>query len=89
MIRLFLIESAVSSRIFRVHIRRTDKIINEQKVPHDIAVYMRHVDDWFSVQEKKLTWVHGEDVKITRRIYLATDDARVTKELREKLATRC
>ena len=86
MIRLFLIESAVSPRVFRVHIRRTDKMVKEQKVPHDIADYMRHVEDWFSVKEKKLTWESGKDVKITRRIYLATDDASVAKELLEKLA---
>ena len=54
-------------------------------VLYDIDDYMRYVEDWFVVQENKHSWLHGKEANIARRIYLATDDASVVTELREKL----
>ena len=45
---------------------------------------MRHVEDWFLIQEKKLAWTRSEETSIPRRIYLATDDTAVSEALRKK-----
>lgn len=59
-----------------VHVRRTDKVGTEAAF-HSIEEYMTHVEDYFLTQE-----INGTTVP--RRIFLASDDARVIEEARKK-----
>ncbi|XP_023306207.2 alpha-(1,6)-fucosyltransferase [Lucilia cuprina] len=62
--------------IVGVHVRRTDKVGTEAAF-HSIEEYMTHVEDYFLTQE-----INGTNVP--RRIFLASDDARVIEEARKK-----
>lgn len=61
---------------FSVHVRRTDKVGTEAAF-HSIEEYMTHVEDYYLTLETNGT-------KQTRRIFLASDDARVIEEARKK-----
>lgn len=63
--------------LFRIHVRRTDKVGTEAAF-HGVEEYMRHVDNWFSLQER----IPGQIDK--RRVYLASDDPNVLPEARQK-----
>lgn len=62
--------------IVGVHVRRTDKVGTEAAF-HRIEEYMTHVEDYFLTLE-----INGTTVP--RRIFLASDDARVIEEARNK-----
>lgn len=58
--------------IVGVHIRRTDKIRNNDEAErHEIEEYMKWVDEYYQQLEMMNVTVHK------RRIYLAADDAQV------------
>lgn len=59
-----------------VHVRRTDKVGTEAAF-HRIEEYMTHVEDYFLTLE-----ING--TVVPRRIFLASDDARVIEEARKK-----
>ncbi|EDV91777.1 alpha-(1,6)-fucosyltransferase [Drosophila grimshawi] len=61
--------------IVGVHVRRTDKVGTEAAF-HGIEEYMTHVEDYYRTME-----VNGSSV--VRRIFLASDDARVIEEARK------
>uniref|UniRef100_A0A1A9ZI66 Alpha-(1,6)-fucosyltransferase n=1 Tax=Glossina pallidipes TaxID=7398 RepID=A0A1A9ZI66_GLOPL len=65
-----------SKPIVGVHVRRTDKLESEAAF-HAIEEYMTHVEDYFLTLESTGT-------TISRRIFLATDDAQVIDEARKK-----
>ena len=60
----------------RVQVRRTDKVGTEAAF-HGIEEYMFHVHQYFEYLEQR------QEVD-TRRVYLATDDANLLKEAKEK-----
>ncbi|XP_034105397.1 alpha-(1,6)-fucosyltransferase [Drosophila albomicans] len=62
--------------IVGVHVRRTDKVGTEAAF-HSIEEYMTHVEDYYRTLE-----INGTSV--VRRIFLASDDARVIEEARKK-----
>ncbi|EDW05875.1 alpha-(1,6)-fucosyltransferase [Drosophila mojavensis] len=62
--------------IVGVHVRRTDKVGTEAAF-HGIDEYMTHVEDYYRTLE-----INGSSV--VRRIFLASDDARVIVEARKK-----
>ncbi|KAL7744240.1 hypothetical protein ACLKA6_009202 [Drosophila palustris] len=62
--------------IVGVHVRRTDKVGTEAAF-HGIEEYMTHVEDYYRTLE-----INGTSV--VRRIFLASDDARVIEEARKK-----
>lgn len=62
--------------IVGVHVRRTDKVGTEAAF-HGIEEYMTHVEDYYRTLE-----INGTNV--VRRIFLASDDARVIEEARKK-----
>lgn len=63
----------------RVHVRRTDKVGTEAAF-HGIEEYMTHVEDYYRTLEVNAS--SGNHV--VRRIFLASDDARVIEEARKK-----
>lgn len=65
--------------IVGVHVRRTDKVGTEAAY-HSIEEYMTYVEDYFLQLE-----INGTTVK--RRVFLASDDARVINEARTKYPT--
>ncbi|XP_075155715.1 alpha-(1,6)-fucosyltransferase 8 [Haematobia irritans] len=62
--------------IVGVHVRRTDKVGTEAAF-HSIDEYMTYVEDYYLTQE-----ING--TTMARRIFLASDDARVIDEARKK-----
>ena len=71
-----LINKLVPYKLHRVHVRRTDKVGTEASY-HGIDEYMLHVDEYFTLLEKRQ--------KVERRkIYLATDDPGLLTETRQK-----
>ena len=56
--------------------RRTDKVGTEAAF-HSIDEYMRHVQEYFQLLERRQT-------VDKRRVYLATDDPSLLNEAREK-----
>ncbi|KAH8324095.1 hypothetical protein KR074_009011 [Drosophila pseudoananassae] len=62
--------------IVGVHVRRTDKVGTEAAC-HSVEEYMTYVEDYYRTLE-----VNGSSV--TRRIFLASDDALVIEEARRK-----
>lgn len=62
--------------LFRIHIRRTDKLSREARYIH-LEKYMERVKLFY--QELALTQQLTE-----RRVFLATDDSRVIGEFKEK-----
>ncbi|KAL9877974.1 alpha-(1,6)-fucosyltransferase 8 isoform 3-T3 [Glossina fuscipes fuscipes] len=79
-IKNFLVSGATklgwSKPIVGIHVRRTDKVGTEAAF-HSIEEYMTHVEDYFLTLETNGTM-------IPRRIFLASDDARVIDEARKK-----
>ncbi|XP_078492080.1 alpha-(1,6)-fucosyltransferase-like, partial [Ciona intestinalis] len=63
--------------IVGVHIRRTDKIIETAYV--DLSRYMEHVKNWFDRYAEK-----NPNKSFIKRIYLATDEVKVTLEANER-----
>ncbi|CAK8685962.1 unnamed protein product [Clavelina lepadiformis] len=61
-----------------VQVRRTDKITHSIAVAHEISEYMDHVTEWFDNYEK----IHAK--KVSRRVYIASDDQRVVEEAKSK-----
>nr|CAD7397037.1 unnamed protein product [Timema cristinae] len=66
--------NAKSPFCYRVHIRRTDKI-NREADFHSVEEYMQPVEEFYNTLEMR-----GK----TKRIYLATDDPEVFKEIKTK-----
>lgn len=62
--------------LFRVHIRRTDKVGTEAAF-HPVEEYMQAVDEYY----KQLSMSKSVDVK---RVYLASDDPKVFAEIKKK-----
>jgi len=62
--------------VFRVHIRRTDKIITEASL-HTLDEYMVHVEEYYKRKE-----LSGEVKR--KRIYLATDEPTLFDEAKRK-----
>ena len=62
--------------MFRIHVRRTDKLIREAK-PYPLHEYMKHVDWWFKVN----TASGNMDRNDEKRVFVATDDIQVVKTL--------
>ncbi|CAI6347476.1 unnamed protein product [Macrosiphum euphorbiae] len=62
--------------IVGLHIRRTDKLINEASL-HKLEEYMYHVEEYYKLKEL-------DGVYDTKRIYLATDDPTLFDEARLK-----
>ena len=61
----------------RVHVRRGDKIVSEAKA-HDLHEYMEHVATYFS--ERGV----AQDDRLTRKVFLASDDAQVLSEAQSR-----
>jgi glycoprotein 6-alpha-L-fucosyltransferase len=62
--------------VFRVHIRRTDKVGTEAAF-HTLEEYMAAVDEYYNLLEMKQ--------KVDRRrVYLASDDPKVIAEAQRK-----
>jgi len=54
------------------------------KVWRKIDKYMTYVEDWFQTQEKRLSRRFLENLKMTRRVYLAADDEDLLQLLSDK-----
>jgi len=65
-----------------LHVRRTDKTLNEAKAV-DIDQYMLHVEKWYRDYQFKLNANGTTNVKITKRVFLATDEKSIISELEE------
>jgi glycoprotein 6-alpha-L-fucosyltransferase len=65
------------SFIFRVHVRRTDKVGTEASF-HALREYMVHVKDYYDVLDLQ----KGKRVK--RTVYLASDEPAVLREAKAK-----
>lgn len=66
-----------SSPIVGVHIRRGDKIGTEAEF-HSIDEYMVHVSEYFDIEEIRL------QRKVTRKVFLASDESSVFDDLPER-----
>ena len=64
--------------IFRVHVRRTDKVGTEAAF-HGIEEYMTHVEEYF---ERYKMYNNVRDVN--KKVYLATDDPGLLPEAKKK-----
>ena len=64
-------------RLYRVHIRRTDKIRREAEA-QPVERYMKHVINWYKEKLKKSSY-NGK-----KNVYVATDDVEVVKQLKIK-----
>ena len=62
--------------VFRVHVRRTDKVGTEAAF-HSIDEYMWYVEDYYKLLEKR------QQID-KRRVYLATDDPNLLGEAKSK-----
>lgn len=62
-----------------MHIRRTDKINTEARLVK-IEDYMKSVDDYFNIK----ALVKKSTKNVARVIYIATDDAKVIEEIKNK-----
>ena len=49
-----------------------------------IDKYMTYVEDWFQTQEKRISRRFLENLKMTRRVYLAADDEDLLQLLSDK-----
>jgi len=54
------------------------------KVWRKIDKYMTYVEDWFQTQEKRISRRFLENLKMTRRVYLAADDEDLLQLLSDK-----
>lgn len=64
--------------IYRLHIRRTDKI-NSESVLFTIEEYMVHVEEFFQIHQ----FLNPMET-FRQTVYLATDDASVIDEIKKK-----
>lgn len=71
----FKSKSGYKHPIVAMHIRRTDK--KREASYHDVAEYMQHAEDYFSRLEMTGT-------SVQRRVFVATDEPTVIKEIRKK-----
>ena len=62
--------------MFRIHVRRTDKIFEASYRP--LTEYMEHVDRWYERLELRTGQTR------IRKVYLATDDPNVAQEMRQE-----
>lgn len=58
--------------------RRTDKVGSEAAF-HDISEYMKHVEDYYVIYQYQ-----NPDVKVTKRVFIATDEPTVFQDARTK-----
>ncbi len=61
----------------RIHVRRTDK--GSEAAFHDVSEYMRYVEDYYIIYQYQ-----NPDVNLTKRVYLATDEPMVFKDIRTR-----
>ncbi len=66
-----------SLKLFRVQVRRTDKLGGESAF-HPIEKYMQYVEEWYKQQQ-----VQGVNVT-QKRVYLATDEPTLLEEVTAK-----
>jgi glycoprotein 6-alpha-L-fucosyltransferase len=59
----------------RIHVRRTDK--GSEAAFHNISEYMRYVEDYYVIYQYQ-----NPNVNFTKRVYLATDEPTVFKDIR-------
>lgn len=77
----------VAGPVVGLQIRRTDKVGTEAQF-HGLDEYVAWAEVWFRVQElKKVFCIFDENLKgeaLPRKIYIATDDASVFNEAKNK-----
>lgn len=61
----------------RIHVRRTDKA--SEAAFHDISEYMRYVEEYYVIYQYQ-----NPNVNFTKRVYLATDEPAVFKNIRTR-----
>uniref|UniRef100_H2YJ14 GT23 domain-containing protein n=1 Tax=Ciona savignyi TaxID=51511 RepID=H2YJ14_CIOSA len=71
------LEIKFSHPIVGLHVRRTDKIT--EAAYFTLEMYMYHVENWYERYSMK-----NPDDKVTKRVYLATDEAEIVKEAKTK-----
>ena len=64
--------------IVGIHVRRTDKLINEASY-HAVEEYMKYVGEYFQQLEEQ----DGKEIKV-KRVYVASDDPEVLDECKNK-----
>ncbi|CAF1024054.1 unnamed protein product [Rotaria sp. Silwood1] len=62
--------------IVGIHIRRTDKLASEAAF-HSLSEYMKYVEDYYIIYQYQ-----NPDLKLIKRVYLASDDPSVFNEAR-------
>ncbi len=62
--------------IFRLHVRRTDKIGTEASF-HSLKEYMDHAEDYYDI-------VRNVQPNVKRRVFIASDDPNVISEANKK-----
>jgi glycoprotein 6-alpha-L-fucosyltransferase len=65
--------------IIGIHIRRTDKLNREAKY-YSVEEYFKWANLWYEIEERKRPLAP----KLKRRVFVASDDPDVIKEVREK-----
>ena len=73
----FLKTHTLSKPEAAIQVRRTDKQLEEAK-KHEVQEYMERVDEYYHILDEKL----GHNVE--RRLFIATDELDVVKEVKEK-----
>jgi len=61
----------------RIHVRRTDK--GSEAAFHNISEYMRYVEDYYVIYQYQYP-----NLNFTKRVYLATDEPTVFKDIRNE-----
>ncbi|CAF1199038.1 unnamed protein product [Rotaria sp. Silwood1] len=64
--------------IVGIHVRRTDKIGTEAAF-HNISEYMKYVEEYYVIYQYQ-----NPDLKLTKRVYIATDEPSVFRDARSK-----
>ena len=68
-----------STALVGLHIRRTDKIVEEEGSFHDIEEYMKHAEEYF----QRMEMMYGYKINL-KQIYVASDDPSVLSECKKK-----
>nr|XP_026689468.1 alpha-(1,6)-fucosyltransferase-like [Ciona intestinalis] len=70
-----------SSPIVGVHVRRSDKLTSpgEFAVFRPLSEFMKHVEEWYDKYDLRQAGL-GDNLKVERRVYLASDDLAVWDE---------
>ena len=78
---LELIEKETDRRlpIVGIHVRRTDKLVEEEGSFHNIEEYIKHAEEYF----QQLEIMYGQKI-VPKQIYVASDDPKVFSECRKK-----